>query len=226
MAGATWDARRPTDTQTDAIAFGQFRCSRIWSARACTCLFDYAKCESMPVLSFPGSLPSHDRDIAIGLVGYHLPASRKAGQNRRLSPAFSQQHEAMTFLGLNPATTCFFDFPSGIKKSQRIPARYTRSRTTKLRSRRQWRRSIAPATIAGLLAGLIARILAWHTPPSMAGTHHALSSDEMPEVQTNQTNQLFKRLSVQYYTRNQIAGDLPILRQRPQDFGVDSVMEA
>src|ERR1700730_18112008 len=53
--------------------------------------------------SFLSGVLSHDRDISVGLVSYHLPASSKARQNRSFGSALCQQHEAMTFLSLSPA---------------------------------------------------------------------------------------------------------------------------
>ena len=49
---------------------------------------------------------SHDRHIAIGLIGDHFPASCQAGQNRGFGSALGQKHETMTFLGLGSASIC------------------------------------------------------------------------------------------------------------------------
>ena len=45
----------------------------------------------------------HDRDVSIGLVGYHLPAAGQAGQDRGFRPALRQQHETMAFISLSSA---------------------------------------------------------------------------------------------------------------------------
>jgi hypothetical protein len=58
----------------------------------------------------------HDRDVSLGLISYHLPASGKARQNRSLGSALRQKHEAMTFISPGSATACFVHFPSGIKE--------------------------------------------------------------------------------------------------------------
>jgi len=76
-------------------------------------------------------LSFHNRDIAVGLVSYHPPASPEARQNGSFSSALRQKHKAMTFLGLRPAPTCFLHLPPGIKIGQRNPARYTRPKMTK-----------------------------------------------------------------------------------------------
>ena len=73
----------------------------------------------LPLSVFLCSLPFHDRDIAVGLISYHFPASGKPCQNRSLGSALRQQHEAMTFLSPNSATTCFVHFPSRIKEGHR-----------------------------------------------------------------------------------------------------------
>jgi hypothetical protein len=65
-----------------------------------------------------GGMPFHDHDMSVDLVSYHLPASGKAGQNRSFSATLGQAQEAITFLGLRPATACFADFPPSIKKAQ------------------------------------------------------------------------------------------------------------
>jgi hypothetical protein len=49
---------------------------------------------------------SHDRGIAISLIGYHSPAPCQACQNRRFGAAPRQKHEAMTFIGLSSAPIC------------------------------------------------------------------------------------------------------------------------
>jgi hypothetical protein len=92
----------------------------------------------------------HDRDIAVGLVGDHLPASHQARQNRRLGSALRDKHETVTFLGLGPAPAGFVDLPLGAKKAQRRPARYTSPGKTKPRGRPVQCRSIAAATSAGV----------------------------------------------------------------------------
>lgn len=58
------------------------------------------------VLPALGCLFSHDRDIAIGLIGYHSPAPRQACQNRRFGAALRQKHKAMTFIGLSSTPIC------------------------------------------------------------------------------------------------------------------------
>jgi hypothetical protein len=49
---------------------------------------------------------SHDRNIAVGLIGDHFPAPHQAGQNRGFGPALGQKHETMTFIGLSSASVC------------------------------------------------------------------------------------------------------------------------
>jgi len=148
-AGITPDAWRPT-----------------WSARNCIAIPTRLRAR---LLSFPSCLASHDRDISIGLIGYHLPASSEACQNRGFGSALRQKHQAITLLGLNPATRGFFQFALGIKKGQRKPARSTRSGTPKPRSQRQRHRSIAPAMIAGLV-GPTALIVTRQSPPTDGGS--------------------------------------------------------
>jgi hypothetical protein len=134
------------------------------------------------LLSFPSCLASHDRDISIGLIGYHLPASSEACQNRGFGSALRQKHQAITLLGLNPATRGFFQFALGIKKGQRKPARYTRSGTPKPRSQRQRHRSIAPAMIAEL-AGPTASIVTRQTPPIDGESPTLPVTVRMPAIQ-------------------------------------------
>jgi hypothetical protein len=76
-------------------------------------------------LPFLSSVFFHDRDISVGLIGNHLPASHKARQNRSFGSTLCRKHEAMTLLGLGPAPSSFLHFPSGVKIGQRRPARYT-----------------------------------------------------------------------------------------------------
>jgi hypothetical protein len=102
---------------------------------------------------------SHDRDIPIGLIGDHLPASGKAGQDRGFGSALRQEDEAVTFLGVRPAAAGFADFPPGIK-GQRRPARCTRPAPTKPRMLRSGSPSTALAMVAGSIA-LTAGIEAW-----------------------------------------------------------------
>jgi hypothetical protein len=82
-------------------------------------------------LPFLSGIVFHDCDISVGLIGNHLPASHKASQNCSLGSALCQKHKATTFLGLGPAPSGFLHFPSGIKKGQWRPARYTRPKSTK-----------------------------------------------------------------------------------------------
>jgi hypothetical protein len=91
-------------------------------------------CPTAATLSL-GGVPFHDRDTSVDLVGYHFPASVKAGQNRSFSATLRQEQEPITFFGLRPATACFGDFPPSIKKGQWRPPRYTRSRMTKGQNR-------------------------------------------------------------------------------------------
>ena len=58
------------------------------------------------MLPVPGSFLFHDRDVSVGLVGYHFPAAGQAGEDGGLCTALRQQHEAMTFIGLNSASIC------------------------------------------------------------------------------------------------------------------------
>jgi hypothetical protein len=44
--------------------------------------------------AFSSGLPFHDRDISVGLVGDHLPASGEARQNGGFGSALRQKHEA------------------------------------------------------------------------------------------------------------------------------------
>jgi hypothetical protein len=48
----------------------------------------------------------HDRNIPVGLISYHFPAPREAGQNRGFGSALCQEHETMTFIGLSSASIC------------------------------------------------------------------------------------------------------------------------
>jgi hypothetical protein len=82
-----------------------------------------------------GGIPPLDHDMTVDLVGYHLPASGKAGENRSFSATLGQEQEAITFLSLRPTTACFADFPPGIKKAQWRPPKYTRPSMTKGRNR-------------------------------------------------------------------------------------------
>jgi hypothetical protein len=56
--------------------------------------------------------------VSVDLVGYHFPASGKAGQNRSFGAALRQEQEAIAFFGPRPAAACFTDFPPSIKKGQ------------------------------------------------------------------------------------------------------------
>ena len=60
----------------------------------------------------------HDCDVSIGLISDRVPGAGEAGEDRGLGSALRQKHEAMTFLGLGPATARFVFFPAGIKKGQ------------------------------------------------------------------------------------------------------------
>jgi hypothetical protein len=70
------------------------------------------------ILSFLSGVFFHDRDIPVGLICDHLPATPEARQNRGFRSALSQEHQAMTFLSLRPATACFACFPPRIKIGQ------------------------------------------------------------------------------------------------------------
>jgi hypothetical protein len=105
------------------------KCAKCQRATLRSCL----KWKERPLaLSFLSSVLFHDRDISVGLVGYHLPASCKARQNRSFGSALCQEHEAMTFLSLRPATACFAYFPLGVKIGQWRPARCTTREITKV----------------------------------------------------------------------------------------------
>jgi hypothetical protein len=123
--------------------------------------------------SFLSGFLFHDRKISVGLVSYHLPASSKARQNRSFGSALCQQHAAMAFLSLGPATTCFLHFPPGINIGQRRPPRHTRPKTTRAGYRWQLRQSKSQVPSIGLmrLADLIG---AWCTPPIKGEEHNAL----------------------------------------------------
>jgi hypothetical protein len=49
---------------------------------------------------------SHDRNIAVGLIGDHFPAPCEAGQNRGFGSALGQKHQTVTFIGLGSAPVC------------------------------------------------------------------------------------------------------------------------
>jgi hypothetical protein len=107
---------------------------------------------SAPVLSLLSAVLLHDRNISVGLVRNHLPTSRKACQNRGFGSAPSQKHEAMTFLGLRPAPTCFVHFTLRIKIGQRRPARYTRPKMSIKPNRWRLRQATAPRGKAALVS--------------------------------------------------------------------------
>jgi hypothetical protein len=48
----------------------------------------------------------HNREVSVGLVSYHFPASHKAGQDRGFGSALCQEHETVTFIGLGSASIC------------------------------------------------------------------------------------------------------------------------
>jgi hypothetical protein len=48
----------------------------------------------------------HDRDVSVGLIGYHFPASHQAGQDRGFGSALCQEQETVTFIGLGSAPVC------------------------------------------------------------------------------------------------------------------------
>jgi hypothetical protein len=48
----------------------------------------------------------HDRDVSVGLISYHFPASHQAGQDRGFGSALCQEHETVTFIGLGAAPVC------------------------------------------------------------------------------------------------------------------------
>ena len=48
----------------------------------------------------------HNRDVSVGLISYHFPASHKAGQDRGFGSALCQEHETVTFIGLGSAFIC------------------------------------------------------------------------------------------------------------------------
>jgi hypothetical protein len=63
----------------------------------------------VPVKAASSSLSgvlSHNRNIAVGLIGNHFPAPCEASQNRGLGSALGQKHETMTFIGLSSAPIC------------------------------------------------------------------------------------------------------------------------
>jgi hypothetical protein len=90
---------------------------------------------------FLSSLLFHDRDISVGLVSYHLPASPEARQNRGFGPTLRHKHETVKFLGLSPATTRFVDLSLRAKKGQRRPPKYSKSKETNPRALRLQRLS-------------------------------------------------------------------------------------
>lgn len=72
---------------------------RIWKNSSSLCWIG-------AVLPSLGCFFSHDRGIAISLIGYHSPAPCQACQNRRFGAALRQKHEAMTCIGLGSAPIC------------------------------------------------------------------------------------------------------------------------
>ena len=48
----------------------------------------------------------HDRDVSVGLISYHFPASHQAGQYRGFGSAPCQEQETVTFIGLGSAPVC------------------------------------------------------------------------------------------------------------------------
>jgi hypothetical protein len=48
----------------------------------------------------------HNRDVSVGLIGYHFPASDEAGQDRGFGSALCQEQETVTFIGLSSASVC------------------------------------------------------------------------------------------------------------------------
>ena len=56
----------------------------------------------------------HDRDVSVGLIGYHFPASHEAGQDRGFGSALCQEQETVAFIGLGSAPVCVIhgSFPS------------------------------------------------------------------------------------------------------------------
>jgi hypothetical protein len=47
-----------------------------------------------------------DRDVSVGLISYHFPASYEAGQDRGFGSALCQEQETVTFIGLGSAPVC------------------------------------------------------------------------------------------------------------------------
>jgi hypothetical protein len=48
----------------------------------------------------------HDRDVSVGLISYHFPASHEAGQDRGFGSALCQEQETVAFIGLGSAPVC------------------------------------------------------------------------------------------------------------------------
>jgi hypothetical protein len=48
----------------------------------------------------------HDRDVSVGLIGDHFPASHEAGQNGGFGSALCQEQETVAFIGLGSAPVC------------------------------------------------------------------------------------------------------------------------
>jgi hypothetical protein len=92
--------------------------------------------ENFRQLFFLSSVFFHDRDISVGLICNHLPASPEARQNRSLGSALSRKHKAITIFGLSPTTTRFVGLPLGAKKGQWRPAKYTRLKRSNPRALR------------------------------------------------------------------------------------------
>jgi hypothetical protein len=55
-----------------------------------------------------------NRDVSIGLISYHFPASHEAGQDRGFGSALCQEQETVAFIGLGSAPVCAIhgSFPS------------------------------------------------------------------------------------------------------------------
>jgi hypothetical protein len=135
-----------------------------------------ARCIARPLerdrrTSFLSGVLFHDRDISVGLICNHLPATPKARQNRTFGSALCQEHEAMAFLGPCPAAICFFQFLSRIKGGHRRPSRYTRSGIPRLKGLRRSRRSIAVALATAGFA-VPAEWIAAYRPPLQSRREH------------------------------------------------------
>jgi hypothetical protein len=83
----------------------------------------------------------HNRNVSVGLISYHFPASHKAGQDRGFCSALCQEHETVAFIGLGSTSICAVHCSSFHDEISAIAADFPR-----LRFRKSAKNSARPTT--------------------------------------------------------------------------------